>query len=216
MATFPTRLSLLLAGLVILSAVATGSGREPIATAKVKSYSPWQAAWDAHARSEQARLHAIDRQRQANDLMTWYGTQSPGSYRASYRPRGWGQRSYERRLSKSPIHVPFPASPGLAYPHGGKVTPTLPYLNPSPAPVAQPVGHKKTWTSHNSYTYQPVYASDPPPQERSPLRATGAQPNVSAPSPAGVPAAPVPAPVIPETIPTPMALPETIPTPQPE
>lgn len=215
MATFSMRLSLLIAGLAILFAAGKISAREPIARAKIKSYTPWQAAWDAHARSEQARLRGIDRQRQANDLMSWYGTKS-GPYRATYRPRGWGQINYERKLSKSPIHVPFPSGPGLAYPHGGKVVPTLPYLNPDPPRVEQPVGHRETWTSHNGYIYQPVYASAPGHQDapasegmRRQLRGldAGAAPR---------PSASVPVPVIPETIPTPSALPETIPTPQPE
>jgi hypothetical protein len=216
MATFLTRLSLLVAGFAIVLAPSRSMAREPVAKAKIKTYSPWQAAWDAHARSEQTRLRTIDRQRQANDLMSWYGTYSPGNYRASYRPRGWGQRSYERRLSKSPIQVPFPSGPGVAYPHGGKVVPTLPYLNPSPPPVAQPVGHTKTWTSDNSYVYQPVYASDRRPQEEPTIRVTRPQPSVPESTPAPMPATSVPALIVPERIPTPPALPEAIPTPQPE
>ena len=101
MATFPTGRSLLIAGFAVLLAADGVSAREPVATAKFKAYTPWQAAWDAHFRSEKARLRAMDRQRQANDLMSWYGTYS-GPYRATYRPRGWGQINYERKLRKSP------------------------------------------------------------------------------------------------------------------
>ncbi len=193
--------SALFAVLMVASAATVGFAGKPIAKAKI-GYAPWQAAWDAHARSEQARLHAIDRQRQANDLMTWYGTAAPGYYRsAPVVAYGRGQRAYERRLSRSPYAVPFPASPGYAYPGGGKVVPVLPYLNPSPPPVEHPVGHRKAWTSANSYVYQPVYASD---------QAEQAEP-AYAPAPA-----PAPAPIPVETIVTPPALPEAIPTPQPE
>ena len=216
MATLPTRLTLLLAGFAVFATFSATSAREPVATAKIKTYSPWQAAWDAHARSSRAQLHAIDRQRQANDLMSWYGTYAPGYYRAYYRPRGWGQRSYERRLSKSPVHVPFPSGPGVAYPFGGKVVPTLPYLTPDPAPVEHPVGHKKTWTSHNGYIYEPVYASDTNFRDEPATRPTPYQPPATQPRTAPKPAAPTPAPIIPEAIPTPPALPEVIPTPQPE
>ena len=211
MATFPARRTLLIAVFAVLLAAEGVLGREPIATAKFKAYTPWQAAWDAHFRSEKARLSAVDRQRQANDLMSWYGTYS-GPYRATYRPRGWGQISYERKLSKSPIHVPFPSGPGLAYPHGGKVIPTLPYLNPTPPPVEQPVGHRKTWTSHNGYTYEPIYASSPGYQEELGPESANVRPRTLAP----MPSTSVRVPVIPETIPTPSPLPETIPTPQPE
>ena len=216
MATLPTRSTFLLAGFAFFMAFSTASSREPVATAKIKTYAPWQAAWDAHARSMQTQLRAIERQRQANDLMSWYGTYSPGNYRASYRPRGWGQRSYERRLSKSPVHVPFPSGPGVAYPFGGKVVPTLPYLNPSPPPVEQPVGHKETWTSHNGYIYEPVYASDTPSREDPALRPTPYQPPAAQPRTAPKSATPTPAPITLETIPTPPALPEVIPTPQAE
>jgi hypothetical protein len=213
MTTFPTKVSLLLAGLAILLAASVGAAREPIAKAKIKTYTPWQAAWDAHARSEQARLSAIDRQRQTNDLMSWYGTYSPGYYRPA--PRGLGQRGYERRLSKSPIHMPFPGSPGLAYPNGRKVVPTLPYLNPSPPPVVQPVGHRKTLTSSNSYIYRPLYASDQDRPEEA-IPAALPRPPVSEEIPVLVPAHTVPAPVPSEPIPTPPALPEAIPTPAPQ
>lgn len=172
------------------------SAHEPIAKAKV-TYTPWQAGWDAYARSEQARLHAIDRQRQVNDLMSWYGT-IPGYYQpVPVIAHGRGQRRYERSLSQSPYLIPFPGSPGYAYPGGGKVVPVLPYLNPSPPPVEQPVGHRKTWTGPNSYIYEPLYASDQPMEEEP----------IPAPSPEPTPS---------ESIPTPPALPEAIPAPQPQ
>ena len=189
--------------LLVAFAATAGFAREPIAKAKV--YGPLDAGWDAYARSEQARRNAIDRQRQANDLMSWYGTHTPGYYRTPPSYLGRGQLRYERSLSRSPYAVPFPGSPGYAYPGGGKVVPVLPYLNPSPPPVEQPVGHRKTWTSANSYVYQPLYGSD----------RTGLDERISQGDTEEVPAsAPVPVPS--ETIPTPPSLPEAIPTPQPE
>ncbi|NLS94446.1 MAG: hypothetical protein GXX96_20000 [Planctomycetaceae bacterium] len=186
--------SIVFLGVALLATAA--SAHEPIAKARV-TYTPWQAGWDAYARSEQARLHAIDRQRQVNDLMSWYGT-IPGYYQpVPVIAHGRGQRRYERSLSQSPYLVPFPGSPGYAYPGGGKVVPVLPYLNPSPPPVEQPVGHRKTWTGANSYIYEPLYASDQSPQEESTLTYS-------------------PEPMPSESIPTPPALPEAIPTPQPQ
>lgn len=202
--------------LMILMATSGAVAGEPIAKARI--HSPWQAAWEAHARSERARLRAIDRQRQANDLMSWYGTYASGSYRSSPSYlRGRGQRRYERRLSRSPHTVPFPGSPGHAFPGGGEVVPVLPYLSQNVPPVENPVGHRKTWTGPNSYVYEPIYASDPASREERKRRADVhsellAPGEVSAPIPR--PAAPAPVPS--ETIPTPPALPEAIPTPSPE
>ncbi len=107
--------------------------------------------------------------------------------------------------------MPFPAAPGYAYPSGGKVVPVLPYLNPNPASIEQPTGHRKTWTSSNSYVYEPLYASDQTSTVVSGSQTTSQESAEKIPVPVLVPA-PHPS----ETIPTPRALPEAIPTPQPE
>ncbi len=193
-----------LAALVVALVAAGSLAREPIATAKV--YTPRSAALDAYVRAEQARRHAIDRQRQAVDLITWYGTYSPGRYQIppSYLA-GRGQWRYERKLSKSPYALAFPNAPGYAYPGGGKVVPVLPYLDPTPPPVEQPSGHRKTWTGPNSYVYQPLYASDPNVDDTANPRGGPQEDSATAP-------VPIPS----ETIPTPPSLPEAIPTPRPQ
>ncbi len=192
---------LFFATIVLAMTAVAASGGEVIAKAKI--HSPLAAGWDAYARSEQARLQAIDRQRQANDLMTWYGTYAPGYYQAPPVPfRARGQRRYERRLSKSPYQLPFPAAPGYAYPSGGKVVPVLPYLNPNPAPIEQPTGHRKTWTSSNSYVYEPLYASD----QTSDAGYGGTAISQDSAETIPVPVL-VPAPLPSEAIPTPQALP---------
>ncbi|MHB8898121.1 MAG: hypothetical protein ACYC6Y_05195 [Thermoguttaceae bacterium] len=207
-----------LGALALIMAAATGFAREPVATAMI--YGPVDASREAHARAEAARLHAIDRQRQTIDLLTWYGAYRPGypQLPPSYL-MGRGQRRYERSLGRSPLAVPFPEAPGHAYPHGGKVVPVLPYLNISPQPVQQPAGHRTTWTGPNSYVYQPLYASGEPGDESagSALEGEESIPTPApAPAPAPIPSETIPTPFsLPETIPTPPSIPEAIPTPQP-
>ncbi len=99
----------------------------------------------------------------------------------------------------------FPSAPGYAYPGGGRVVPMLPYLDPSPPPVEQPLGHRKTWTGPNGYVYEPLYASDLTSNEGTDSLGEAAETAAPAPVPAGA-----------ETIPTPPSLPEAIPTPRPE